>query len=239
MLDRTPRQRGVTLIELMIASAIGLITIAAVITVYAATARHSTEQLQAAHLHQQLFGLLHLIGTDIRRAGYWRFDTSTQSASDNPFMTGENRLRAQAYPDERDNSCILFAYDLDKDGRVGIGRCNSGSCSDGTDADNVEQFGFRLRNFSVQSRYGGNGVACDNGYWQTLNEEDIEITRLSFEILESCVDLINSDSPCTNNSPRLTHRAVSVELAGQLVNKPETMTQLGRWIIVRNDALVN
>jgi prepilin-type N-terminal cleavage/methylation domain-containing protein len=110
MLDSTLRQRGVTLVELMIASAIGLIAIAAILTVYAATVRHSSEQLEAAHLHLQLFGLLHLISTDIRRAGYWQFDTSTQTASDNPFMAGENRMRSQAYPDESDNSCILFAY---------------------------------------------------------------------------------------------------------------------------------
>ena len=129
MLESILRQRGVTLVELMIASAIGLIAIAAILTVYAATVRHSKEQLEAAHLHHQLFGLLHLISTDIHRAGYWHFDTSTQAASNNPFVTGENSLRSQAYPDENDNSCILFAYDLDKDGRVGIGQCDDEPCS--------------------------------------------------------------------------------------------------------------
>jgi prepilin-type N-terminal cleavage/methylation domain-containing protein len=239
MLDSTLRQRGVSLVELMIASAIGLIAIAAILTVYAATVRHSSEQLEAAHLHHQLFGLLHLISTDIRRAGYWQFDTSTQTASDNPFMAGENRMRSQAYPDESDNSCILFAYDLDKDGRVGIGKCNSKSCPESTDVDNVEQFGFRLRNLSVQSRYGGNATSCDSGYWQTLNDTDIEVTRLRFDILENCTDLLTTDSPCSDDNPQLILRAVFVDLAGQLVNQPETAVQLNRWIIVRNDVLVD
>ena len=239
MLDDMHRQRGITLIELMIASAIGLVAIAAVLTVYAATVHHSREQLQTAHLHHQLFGLLQLISTDIRRAGYWRFDALIQAPSDNPFTTGENRLRSQAYPDEHDNSCILFAYDLDKDGRVGIGQCNREPCTGSTDADNVEQFGFRLRNFSVQTRYGGNGTACDSGYWQTLNEPDIEITGLNFDILEDCTDLLNTASPCTNDRSRLIRRAVFVDLTGQLVNQPATAMQLNRWVIVRNDVLVD
>jgi len=239
MLESVQRQRGITLVELMIASAIGLIAIAAILTVYIATVRHSKEQLEAAHLHHQLFGLLHLVSADIRRAGYWKFDTSTQAASNNPFMVGENRLRSDAYPDEDDNSCILFAYDLDKDGRVGIGQCDDEPCSDSTDVDNVEQFGFRLRNLSVQSRYGGNGTACDSGYWQTLNDTDIEVTRLRFEILENCTDLLNPASACTDDRSRLTLRAVFVDLAGQLVNQPETAVQLNRWIIVRNDLLMD
>ena len=235
MLDNAPRQRGTTLVELMIASAIGLIAIAAVVTVYAATVRHSKDQLETAHLHHQLFGLLHLISTDIRRAGYWHFSASSQSPGDNPFTAGDNRLRSQAYPDERDNSCILLAYDLDKDGRVGLGQCSSNPCPDGTDKDNVEQFGFRLRNLSTQSRYGGNGVSCDSGYWQTLNDADIAITALSFDILERCTDLVDPDAPCTDDSARLIQRAVSIELNGQLVNKPETEARLSRWIVVRND----
>lgn len=233
------RQRGVTLVELMIASAIGLIAIAAILTVYAATVRHSNEQLGTAHLHHQLFGLLHLISTDIQRAGYWHFDTSKQAAGDNPFVTGKNSLRSHAYPDENNNSCILFAYDLDKDGRVGIGQCDNARCPDSADADNVKQFGFRLRNLSVQSRYGGNDAACDSGYWQTLNGADIEITNLRFDILENCTDLLNPTSACTDDRPRLIVRAVFVDLAGQLADQPETAVQLNRWIIVRNDLLVD
>ncbi len=232
-------QRGITLVELTIASAIGLIAIAAILTVYLATVRHSSEQLKTSHLHHQLFGLLHLISTDIRRAGYWHFDASIQAASRNPFNIGDNILRSGAYPGEDDDSCMLFAYDLDKDGQVGIGQCDNKTCPDSTDVDNVEQFGFRLRDLSVQSRYGGSGTSCDSGYWQTLNDSDIEVTRLSFDILESCTDLIDMNSSCEDGRTRLISRAVFIDLTGQLVNQPETATRLNRWVIVRNDVLVD
>ena len=70
MLKQHSLQGGMTLIELMIASVIALIALSSVITVYSATANHSSQQLQQAHLHQQLHGLLHLINNDLKRASY-------------------------------------------------------------------------------------------------------------------------------------------------------------------------
>lgn len=72
-----------------------------------------------------------------------------------------------------------------------------------------------------------------------MNEPDIEITGLSFDILEDCTDLLNTASPCSNDRSRLIRRAVFVDLTGQLVNQPATAMQLNRWIIVRNDELVD
>ncbi|VAW75062.1 hypothetical protein MNBD_GAMMA13-1030, partial [hydrothermal vent metagenome] len=185
-------QRGITLVELMLATTLGLIAVAAVLSVYAASVHHGSAQLATAHLHQQLFGLLHLMSTDIRRAGYRQFDVATETVAGNPFVQGENHLRSQAFPDEDDDSCILFAYDLDKDGRVGVGRCDSDTCADNSDTDNVEQFGFRLRNLTIQSRFAGDSSACDSGYWQTLTDTDIEITTLRFRLLEDCTHLLDA-----------------------------------------------
>jgi len=70
MLKHHSLQTGMTLVELMIASVIALIALSSVITVYSATAHHSSQQLQQTHLHQQLHGLLHLISSDLKRAGY-------------------------------------------------------------------------------------------------------------------------------------------------------------------------
>jgi len=239
MLDNTHRQHGVTLIELMVASALGLVAMAAVLTAYETTLRHSTAQLNTAHLNQQLRGLLHLISTDIRRAGYWRADVTTQSASENPFSKGMRKLQVAAFPGEKNDSCITLAYDLDGDGLAGIGQCDHGRCPKGTDSDNNEQFGFRLRNLSIQSRYGGSKLSCDGGHWQTMNDSDVEITELLFEIQENCVNLLDSNSACSDNEPKLTQNAVHVRLSGQLINRPDTETRLQSWIIVRNDSIVD
>jgi prepilin peptidase dependent protein B len=221
----------------MIASVIALIALSAVLSVYSATAHHSKLQLQSAHLHQQMRGILQLIDRDLRRAGYWQFEPATQFISDNPFQQGQNLVRSGNYPDESPDSCILLAYDLDKDGLVGVGQCSNRSCPEATDDDNVEQFGFRLRNGSVQSRYGGKTLNCGSGYWQTLNDPDIEITRLRFSLHRHCINLADTDQTCDDTTPQLVQRAISINLDAHLRNQPDTSASLIRWVMLRNDQL--
>jgi type II secretory pathway component PulJ len=237
MLTYHHKQRGVTLLELMIAGVIALIALAAVLTVYSASARHSTDLLQQAHLHQQLHALMHLIGRDLKRAGYWHFDPGILAASDNPFQNSTNQIRIQAYTGQSPDSCILYAYDLDQDGLVGVGVCGDTDCADETDDDNVEQFGFRLRAAGVQSRYGGSGLECDSGYWQTVNDPAMEITRLQFTQHSSCLNLLETDRACTPDAPQLIQRALEIQLSGQLRNKPDSNKAIVRWIRIRNDQL--
>jgi prepilin-type N-terminal cleavage/methylation domain-containing protein len=115
MLKHHSLQTGMTLVELMIASVIALIALSSVITVYSATAHHSSQQLQQAHLHQQLHGLLHLISNDLKRAGYWSFSPNLLAPSANPFQNPANQVRVQSYAGESPDSCILFAYDMQPD----------------------------------------------------------------------------------------------------------------------------
>jgi prepilin peptidase dependent protein B len=237
MLTQHRRQQGVTLVELLVASAISLIALATVLTTYAATARHSTLQLQSAHLHQQLYGIVHLISRDLRRAGYWHFDAAVLSPAANPFQQGGNRLRTAALAGESANSCILLAYDLDHDGKVGVGQCVHGHCAASTDADNVEQFGFRLRQQTLQARYGGSTLACDTGYWQAVNDPDIEITRLQFELHEHCINLAHDTRPCKGGDASLQQRVVSIDIGARLRNQPDSAIRLQRQVAVRNDRL--
>lgn len=238
MLTVTVRQRGITLVELMVASAVSLIALAAVLTVYSATSRHTRLQLQTAHLHQQVRGILYLIGRDLRRAGYWHFDAAQQFPAENPFQNGENRLRSGALPDEAADSCILLAYDLDADGLVGVGQCRNGHCPPLSDDDNVERFGFRLRNRTVQSRYGGTDLECGSGYWQSLNDPEIEITQLQFRLRTHCISLTQADTRCRESTPRLVQHVASIAIGARIRNQPETEVSLVEWIAVRNDQLL-
>ena len=230
-------QRGVTLVELMIACLIALIALSAVLTVYSAGAKHSAQLLQQSHLHQQLHGLMQLISRDLARAGYWHFDPTLQAPGDNPFQNLMNQLRIQAYKGESPDSCILFSYDLDQDGLVGVGVCNDTDCADETDNDNVEQFGFRLRGARVQSRYGGSGLECDSGYWQTLNDPVVEVNRLKFTQHSSCQNLLETERECTAESPRLIQRAVEIRLSGQLRKNPDVNSTIAQWVRIRNARL--
>ncbi len=238
MLNPRITQRGVTLVELMIASVIGLVALAALLTAYSATAVHSTNYLRKAHLHQQLHSLLHAMVRDIRRAGYWSFDPSLGSAAENPFQAGVNRLRVQAYPGEAAGSCILFAYDLDKDGMVGVGRCSGNACAAQTDSDNVEQFGFRLHNELVQTRYGGDTLRCDSGHWQAVTDPGIAVTRLSFTQHTACTNLDNLSAECEPHAVRMFERLVDIQLSGYQRPRPDTTLTLSASVRIRNDLVL-
>jgi len=237
MLSYCHRQRGLTLVELMIAGVIALIAISAALTVYSATARHSVQQLQRSHQHQQLSALLHLISSDLRRAGYRAFDPADNTAGRNPFQNAGNRLRIRQLDGEAPASCVLLAYDLDRDGQVGVGRCQASGCDAGTDNDNVEQFGFRLRDARLQSRYGGQGFDCASGNWQTLNDPSIEIAELRFQLHARCTNLADSTRDCASGTPQLTQRAVEIRIRAQLHDKPDTAISASTWVRIRNDRL--
>jgi prepilin-type N-terminal cleavage/methylation domain-containing protein len=237
MLKHGHQQRGVTLVELMIASTIALIALSAALTLYLTAARHGGELLQQAHLHQQLHALVHLLSRDLSRAGYWHFNPSLKPPTANPFQDASNRIQLDAYPGERPQSCILFSYDLDRDGLVGLGACGAGNCPEQTDEDNVERFGFRLRGSRIQSRYGGPELTCSSGYWQTLNDTSMEITRLRFIQHTHCLNLLNTELSCTPESPGLMRRAIEVRIGAQLANRPDTGTLVSQWVRIRNDLL--
>lgn len=237
MLSAGRRQRGLTLVELMIAGVISLLALSAVLTVYSATARHGALQLQSAHLNEQVLGMLHLIGRDLRRAGYRHFDPARESSAANPFQQSDNRLRVGASPGEPAGSCILFAYDLDQDGMVGVGQCQQAGCPPFSDDDNVEQFGFRLRDGAVQSRYGGAGLGCDAGYWQALSDPDIHVTRLRFALHTHCINLDQIDAACDHSAPQLLQRVVSIDIGARFDTTPDVALGLVQWVAVRNDRL--
>lgn len=231
------RQAGVTLVEVMIASSIALFALSALFTVYGATAQHSSHQLRQADLHQQLHAVMQLLTRDLQRSGYWYFDPRSQSPTDNPFIRPVNRLRVGSYHGEAVNSCILLAYDLDRDGHVGYGRCDGGECPAQGDDDNVEQFGYRLRDGLVQSRYGGRTFSCDSGYWQALTDSTVEITRLEFTQHTSCINLGDPQQVCAPGSAQLVRRAIETRLTGRSRNGSSPALELSSWTRIHNDAL--
>jgi type II secretory pathway component PulJ len=221
----------------MIASVIALIALAAVLTVYSGTARHSAQQLQRAHLHQQLHSLMHFMTRELRRAGYWQFDPQLHNPADNPFQTWRNQIHIESVDDVAADGCIRFSYDLDRDGLVGVGHCQNGACRDGTDDDNVEQFGFRLRNQAVQSRYGGAQFSCNSGYWQAVTDQDIQVTQLRFDQTETCLNLTEPDQACVPQTPQLIQRLIEIKLAAQLAADPDIELKLDATVHIRNDQI--
>ncbi len=69
---------------------------------------------------------------------------------------------------DSDCDCVLFAYDLNGDGRVG--------------GDRFERFGFRWNDGAVEMRTAGDEHRCDTGIWQDMTDGNVRITRLAFDL---------------------------------------------------------
>ena len=78
-------QAGVSLVELMIGSAVGLIVIAATVATYIAIARSGSEILASAKLNAELRAAMDMMVRDIRRAGSWTATLSSREDGANPF----------------------------------------------------------------------------------------------------------------------------------------------------------
>lgn len=64
------KQHGLTLIELMISIALGLLVLTALVFLLASTMRTNTQTLRSTHLNQELRSIMQLMSKDLKRSGY-------------------------------------------------------------------------------------------------------------------------------------------------------------------------
>ncbi len=114
------RQRGVGLVELMIAIVLGMLVIGSALALYASSFGNNATSLRVARLNSDLRAVMTYITRDLRRAGY---SGAAAGGFANPFDTITQT-----------SSSIVFAYDLDSDGTL----------------DSNENFGYRFNNNAVQ-----------------------------------------------------------------------------------------
>jgi len=166
-----PKCHGLTLIELLIATVLGIIVLGTIITVFATTVRYNADNLQMIRLNQELRGAMSLISRDLRRAGYFNSATVNTTYLD---TFGGNDTDTYGFDD-----CIYFAYDIDSDGTI----------------EESDYVAFRLKVDEIQIgiKEVGTDIDCDdsgdNIDWQEAitkyNDDDdrfgIKVTRLEFE----------------------------------------------------------
>ncbi|EGV16519.1 hypothetical protein [Thiocapsa marina] len=233
------RQIGVTLTELLVGTTVGALVLTGISATYLMGVRATTQNIQQARLHQELRAVLDLMQQDIHRAGYWAFPAGTSSdPAENPFqqtIDGFNtNLRIGAVGGEAAASCLLYSYDLNDNGKVGCGSCSpeEDALLDGA---NVEMFGFRLRNGSIQLRMRKDedddtfDCASGSGRWERITDDNnVRITTLRF-------DIPSPTTPCASGELCRTARAVDILLIGELKHSPDVRLRLEATAAVRND----
>ncbi|PKG82132.1 hypothetical protein CXF85_14635 [Colwellia sp. 75C3] len=256
--------KGFTLVELMISLALGTIVISGLMSVYVSTVVSSSDTLQMSKLLQQSSALMNMIGSDIRRAGYWGQGDSTISdyiardPSANPFnesshseLTLIDSLKSNTVifgNSAATGECLVFSYDINGDGVLSA----------------QDIVGFRLNAGVAQMRNVGDIAStkhdsCLSGTWEDLTDSEVvNIDKLTFSLEKSvCIntrepDNVDNDSSngidddaemdCYQQSPKITSGDVTsetvqitVKIESSLTGDPFVKSQLNQVFRVRND----
>jgi type IV pilus assembly protein PilW len=92
--------KGLTLIEMMIAMVIGLLVVGTVITIFITNVRSFRDNVAMSKLNQELRGVMTFISDEVKRTGY-SFDPEESAFMDDLAVSAD---------------CIRYAYDEDADG---------------------------------------------------------------------------------------------------------------------------
>ena len=218
---RHHRSRGLSLIELLVGSAIGLVVVAAAGSVVAAQ-HHAARRVQLeARLMQDLRGAAELVARDLRRAGHWAGAASGVRHGDDP---GAANPYAEIAPASASASAVALSF-------------ASGGVGDPMVVADAERFGFRLRNGALEVQLGARN-------WQALSDlGTVVVTAFDVAPTVAEVDLSTfCEKPCaaasTTCPPRQQIRTFSISLAGRSPVDPQVTRALRSNVRVRNDVVV-
>jgi prepilin peptidase dependent protein B len=212
-------QRGLSLIELMIGLAIGLFITAISGTLLASHVRENRSLLLEARLMQDLRTAADVITRDLRRAGYWAGATSgvwsvgATGAIANPY--------AAVAPDSAASDAVSFRYSRDT--------------TENNLVDSNEQFGFRLRNGTIEMLLGGSG-------WQALTDAGtLNVGGLSITPSIERIDLQGSCSKaCPIGSstcpPQQQVRSLALVISGRSATDAAVTRSVRSQVRLRNDS---
>ena len=222
-------ERGISLIELLIASALGLILLLAAATLLMIQLDEHRRLQTETRLVQELRTVADLIARDLRRAGYWgRASDSVRAASStlNPYAGLSLPIPAR----------IGYSYSRD--------------AVENQRADSNERFGLRQNtgNRSADLRLGGSGLdPLDTDTWQALTDPaTVRITLIRFSPLTQDIPLLQhcptpscpaaaSPSECP---PRRIQRSVLIEIEGESVQRPGLRRRAIALSTLRNDETI-
>lgn len=199
--------QGSSLIEMMIAMAIGLGSLLSLASLVGFGIGVNGKLLASSRLAEELNAVGSLMQRELMRTG---FNGNTMAmvadpaTSPSPFA---NSITVSEFPGEAANSCILYAYDGNNNGALDVVGTN-------------ENYGFRLRDNTLEMRVGG--AACDAVGWQDISDLDVvRVTTLVFTLNQTTV----------NN---VTSTMIDINLTGELSDNAAFSRQYNYNLMVRN-----
>jgi len=193
--------KGVTLIEMIIAMALGLFVTAVIITVFSTSVRSNTENIKMIRLNQELRGVMTLVVDEIRRHGY-SFDSADDSYMKKlSYNVTYNCLNYSYDSDITDGSYDatkdLFAFHLEDDIVYWTTNSNCSSLSSSQPLTEINIANISTLDFNFSGSANINGTTSLETLSTTTDTSVYEITIT----LTGTTDLPHSTSA---NDPRRT-----------------------------------
>jgi len=214
------RERGLSLVELLVGAAVGLLVVAATGSVVAAQQGAGRRVQTEARLAQDLRGAAELVARDLRRAGHW-------AAAASGVRRGDAPISANPHADITATS----------GGAAVVALSFSTAATSATGVDDDERFGFRLRNGAIEMQLGA-------GNWQALSDAGTAVVT-SFSVVPHVDEADLSTfcaKPCSAGSttcpPRQQIRSYAISIAARSAADALVTRELRSVVRVRNDVVV-
>ena len=222
-------QRGLSIVELLVAMAIGLFLSAVGTTLLVSQLHESRSLLVEARLMQDLRTAADLISRDLRRAGYWGAAATgvwTRDETPGGVPVASNLYVALAPGASATTSAstdaVSFRYSRD--------------ARENNAVDTNEQFCFRLRRNVIEMQLGSSN-------WQALTDANtLSISAFSVTPSVQEIPLTNLCAlACPTGSsqcpPRQLVRSLAVLITGRSATNASVVRSVRIAVRVRNDAL--
>ncbi|HEX5683799.1 MAG TPA: prepilin-type N-terminal cleavage/methylation domain-containing protein [Ideonella sp.] len=211
------QQRGFSLVELMVGTAIGLFVVAGTVSLYATNANNSRRLLLEARLNQDLRSAMDLVSRDLRRAGYWGNAINGTNITGSGGATVANPYRGIDSA-SADQVTYQFSHDATED-----------------EVGETEHFGFRLQDGVLQMQtQEDHWEPMTDGTLVTVSEFSIDTTATELALGGLCATACAVGAP---NCPAMTVRQFVIRLRGQSVSDTSVQRTLEARVRPRNDQL--
>lgn len=210
--------RGLSLVELMVGIAVGLMVVAGASFVAVNQLGDNRRLLLETQVQQDLRAAADMVARDLRRAGYWGAAETGVWQGDDPNVA-VNQYAGMS-PSAAGASAEEVTYSFSRD-----------AVEDGAVDDDKERFGFKLDGGAVKMLVGG--------AWQTLTDTNVlEVTKFDVGVERQTVrqacfkECAGGGTACW---PTQDVRRFTIEIEGRAVSDVNVLRSVRDSVRVRND----
>lgn len=218
-------QAGVTLVELLVGMAVGVIIVGALVAFIVSSVRANSENLRSIRLTQELRALSELIGREIRRARHVSAPALLAAVGQDPLPLAVTQFSGLLTVDNGNADCIEFSYFVPDDGDPNSDlRPGRRIWLDGNQRIQVARYPAA----NIPAALGGFCAGAAPGASAPISSPEVRITRLDFDGSDAgCFDTVVANNAACS--------AINVLIEGRIgAGDNEVVRVFGQRVRIRS-----